>query len=189
MRYSDGHSPACSRQGLCGNVLYQPLDSSFRWNDEGVLFRLYVIPACLPQTGSCHFLHTQSTCNLNHLESKRAFILDEVTLIPRHEFQLLAKQHHFGRAFRKISRWHTCHRQVCSPDWIYSGCAAESEPQRILGIGPRTLQKNLTRSSFHFANSRYYGIFTHTLNCLLQIGKFGMMFMAFMFLAMTWLIL
>ena len=20
--------------GLCGNVLYQPLDSSFRWNDE-----------------------------------------------------------------------------------------------------------------------------------------------------------
>ena len=34
--------PACSRQGLCGNVLYQPLDSSFRWNDEGVLFWLYI---------------------------------------------------------------------------------------------------------------------------------------------------
>ena len=64
--------PACSRQGLCGNVLYQPLDSSFRWNDEGVLFRLYIIPACLPQTGSCHFLHTQSTCGLTHSELKRA---------------------------------------------------------------------------------------------------------------------
>ena len=45
-----GGRPACSRQGLCGNILYQLLDSSFRWNDEGVSFRLYIIPACLPQT-------------------------------------------------------------------------------------------------------------------------------------------
>ncbi len=66
MMYSDGHSR------LCGNVLYQPLDSSFRWNDDGVSFRLYIIPACLPQTDSCHFLHTQSTCGLTHSELKRA---------------------------------------------------------------------------------------------------------------------
>ena len=26
-------------------------------------------------------------------------------LIPRHEFETLAKQHHTGRAFRKASRW------------------------------------------------------------------------------------
>ena len=52
--------------------MYQPLDSSFRWNDDGVLFRLYIIPACLPQTGSCYFLHTQSTCDLTHSELKRA---------------------------------------------------------------------------------------------------------------------
>ena len=69
MRYSDGHSR------LCGNVLYQPLDSSFRWNDDGVSFWLYIIPACLPQTGSCYFLHTQSTCDLTHSELKRALLL------------------------------------------------------------------------------------------------------------------
>ncbi|MGV0033892.1 MAG: DUF4372 domain-containing protein [Candidatus Azotimanducaceae bacterium WSBS_2022_MAG_OTU7] len=26
-------------------------------------------------------------------------------LIPRHEFETLAKQHHCGRSFRKASRW------------------------------------------------------------------------------------
>ena len=26
-------------------------------------------------------------------------------LVPRHEFETLAKQHHSGRAFRKASRW------------------------------------------------------------------------------------
>jgi len=26
-------------------------------------------------------------------------------LVPRHEFEALAKQHHSGRAFRKASRW------------------------------------------------------------------------------------
>ncbi len=55
MMYSDGHSR------LCGNVLYQPLDSSFRWNDDGVSFRLYII---------------QSTCGLTHSELKRAIILN-----------------------------------------------------------------------------------------------------------------
>ena len=57
---------------LCGNVWHKPLDSSFRWNDEGVSFQLYIIPACLAQTDSCHFLHTQSTCGLTHSELKRA---------------------------------------------------------------------------------------------------------------------
>ncbi len=95
MMYSDGHSR------LCGNVLYQPLDSSFRWaatgilpsrriqdilsiNDEGVSFRLYIIPACLPQTDSCHFLHTQSTCGLTHSEFKRATFLLACVLTRRH---------------------------------------------------------------------------------------------------------
>ena len=29
-------------------------------------------------------------------------------LVPRHEFETLAKQHHSGRAFRKASRWSQC---------------------------------------------------------------------------------
>ena len=55
-----------------GMYCINSLDSSFRWNDEGVSFRLYIILACLPQTGSCYFLHTQSTCGLTHSELKRA---------------------------------------------------------------------------------------------------------------------